>query len=210
MDNMLKHIIESQVGKTVILASPTGSRLYGINRLGSDYDFWVVVLEGKKPRQTIVDGIDTTVVPLHTFTSMVTRGVPQALEVLWSPLAMFDTAWKAYLDSLTPDIWQARYRHLALQSDAKNVAKSRMTRTRLALNAMSLMEYGRYNPVLSVESRGVVVSSAHDETLVEKVVSYAKSMMVGESCQPKACGSENVRTIYAFVSYLLSFHWVEC
>lgn len=25
MDNMLKHIIESQVGKTVILASPTGS-----------------------------------------------------------------------------------------------------------------------------------------------------------------------------------------
>lgn len=68
MDNMLKHIIESQVGKTVILASPTGSRLYGINRPDSGYDFWVVVSEGKKPWQTIVDGVDTTVVPLHTFT----------------------------------------------------------------------------------------------------------------------------------------------
>lgn len=94
---------------------------------------------------------------------------------------MFDTTWKPYVDSLTPDIWQARYRHLALQSDVKNVAKNRMARTRLALNAICLIEYGRYNPVLPVESRGIVVSSAHDENLVEKVVSCVKSMMVGES-----------------------------
>lgn len=177
----MERIITSRPDNPIILVTPTGSRLYGVNRPDSDHDYWAVSLHGKKSHQTIVKGVDTTIVPLHTFISMVERGVPQALEALWSPLSETDPMWKPYLDSLRPDIWQARYRHLARQTNNKNVAKHRMNRTRLALNAMALMEHGKYNPVLSAESRGVVVAAARDEALVEEVVSYAKSMMVGES-----------------------------
>lgn len=148
---MSHSLLRGLVGsRTELLSTAAGSRLYGLSRPDSDWDHYVVVLEGSRARQEVVGDQDVTVVPLGAYVKMVERGVPQALEALWSPVAVRDPRWAAYFSALRPNYHEARRQHLKDHA-TNNVSpeKLRQRYARLALNTMSLAAHNRYNPVLS-------------------------------------------------------------
>jgi len=72
-----------------------GSRLYGLAHEGSDWDYYTVVdrVEKKKAAfhtHTIVDGVDSQVVDFGTWVNDCQRGVPQALEAMFSTKPVVD------------------------------------------------------------------------------------------------------------------------
>ena len=66
-----------------------GSHLYGTNHAGSDVDWYEIWLTGKN-NQAVVNGVDTTKVNLETFVRLIDKGVPQAIEALFSPYSVYN------------------------------------------------------------------------------------------------------------------------
>lgn len=74
-----------QSGDDVVVASITGSRLYGTARPDSDHDVFLVSAPRTRPRHTIRDGVDVAVFDIATFARSISIGASNALDVLWSP-----------------------------------------------------------------------------------------------------------------------------
>lgn len=135
--------------KTII-----GSRLYGTHHEGSDYDYFMVVTKrpSKKARyakQTIVDGLDSTVVDFGTFMMGLQKGVPQYCEAALSRVPS-ESMIKGMLDGLRfgSSAW-ATYLRTIKSMVLSDDYKRRRHSLRLAMNLSDLRRYGRFDPTLN-------------------------------------------------------------
>jgi predicted nucleotidyltransferase len=160
---------------TVLLRTIHGSHLYGLAHDGSDKDIYEVVetKRTKKKRnikQTIVNGVDKTVVDLSTFMHMVDECVPQALEALWTPVAEVD---KIHEFRTNYRVNRAKmkevYIRTALNFAQRDDIKSRRHAIRLMLNLGAALEYGKFNPQLSNMDKFIINSSMGETGAYEDV-----------------------------------------
>lgn len=135
-----------------------GSRLYGLATLDSDWDYYTVVAtkphrrRKKYAKQTIKDGIDSTVIDLSTFRVYCDMGIPQALEALFSPVAEIDMI-ADFRQNYRVDTaaMMAKYKDTINAFMHKPTYKKQRHALRLALNLTEALETGRFNPRLSRE-----------------------------------------------------------
>lgn len=178
-----------------LLKTIHGSHLYGLAHTNSDEDWYVVTLGGRS-KQGIIDGIDTNQVTLEQFQKSIAKGVPQAVEALYSPYAEFDPQWEQYFRSLRPGAeliqtyrrtiinfgvnWGGR--HGAALDRAKSTDKVKLRRHafRLCINLSQFVSSGVINPVLTDTQKNTISDAAEFrdslyETVLEQVL--AKSIM---------------------------------
>lgn len=136
-----------------------GSHLYGLATPSSDTDYFTVVTKNdsttahtrkRYARQSIVDGIDSTVVDLGTFLIGCEKGVPQFLEAMFSPEAIGDdniTDLRAgyRVGSGVYDTYLRTMKSFAMS----DTYKTKRHALRLALNMWEMRATGRFNPRLS-------------------------------------------------------------
>ena len=79
------HTIITRRKPRELLRSIHGSHLYGLAHANSDNDTYIVVDQGtRRAKQKIVGKEDVTVLTLGEFARQIHKGVPQALEALYS------------------------------------------------------------------------------------------------------------------------------
>lgn len=151
----------------VLFKTVHGSRLYGLAHENSDHDFYTVVskvktAKAKYAKQSIIDGVDSTVVDFGTWLHQCEIGVPQALEAMFSEQALVDKiepfrlgyrggsqCWDRYLRTIK-----------SFAMDEENNFKKKRHALRLALNLNHLMRHGRFNPTLSAEDADLLSIAA--------------------------------------------------
>jgi hypothetical protein len=152
----------------VILRCLHGSHLYGLATPQSDYDYYEIydfMNHRYRPRkqsdQRIKDDLDEVKISLDRFTDICFKGVPQAIEVLFSPPEawIIENGWidisAQIKDELKYNILTIleTYRRTALKffySD-KNIEKKRRHAFRLLINAKQLKTSGTMKPKLTEE-----------------------------------------------------------
>ena len=148
----------------MLLSTVHGSNLYGLAGPASDWDGYEVVLTGRT-WQRIHGHTDITTVVLDDFTTQVAKGVPQALEALWSPYRFVARNWAGFFEGLRPDYWRTldtyartirSFMWVAVERDDVKRARHAM---RLALNRETFAEQGRFNPRLDPLEHTVVLST---------------------------------------------------
>ena len=140
-----------------ILYTEHGSYLYGLNHSGSDYDTYEVVLTGCT-RQRVVDRFDLTTVTLRDYLKQVEKGVPQALEALFSPVKQVEPEWAAYFEALRPDYYStlATYQRTIRNFLECETIKEWRHAVRMSFNLRDFRAEGRFDPRLDVGQRAVV------------------------------------------------------
>ncbi len=134
-----------------------GSRLYGLDHEGSDWDYYTVVDKVKNKRakystHTIVDGLDSVVVDFGTWVDLCQKGVPQALEAMFSQKADIDHVADFRAAFRGGRGAEATYmRTINAMSGLEDDYKRRRHVLRLGLNANELISTGRFNPTLNPE-----------------------------------------------------------
>lgn len=157
-----------------LLETIHGSRLYGLNHATSDQDYYKVVtfLEGtrRKGQSLSVTGGDLFVVPLSRFVEQAGEGVHQALEAMYSPFAPASPL-DAFRSSFQPDMRSVRRNYSSAINGAlkQNTLKRRKHAVRLALNLMTLLERGRFNPHLSDGQIELVHELAEEPNLSQRL-----------------------------------------
>jgi hypothetical protein len=132
-----------------------GSRLYGTADPISDFDYYTVIPNRDRRRtryakQTIQGNLDQTVIDFSTWRVYCDKGVPQALEAMFSPvpevdlLADFRRAYRIDTAAVV-----GRYRRTIKSFSLRETTKLRRHALRLAVNLREAVETGRFNPVLS-------------------------------------------------------------
>lgn len=103
----------------------------------------------KRAAQTINGADDITVLTLNEFARHVWKGVPQALEALYSPAAD-EAPLDAYRHHFYPDTARtaATYRRTIKSFALGGTVKKRRHALRLAVNLTDLLAYGRFTPAL--------------------------------------------------------------
>lgn len=153
---------------STLLRTVHGSHLYGMSHADSDMDWYVVTLEGRKPKQTIVDWEDTTSVPIGSFLRFLDLGVPQAVEALFSRVAQIDPAWYPYFRSLRvggpAGSMLVKYRQTAVNFANYPGFKQRRHALRLCLNMRELRASGYFNPTLSGSEIDMITDIASLDT----------------------------------------------
>lgn len=139
----------------ILLRTIHGSHLYGLNHSNSDIDYYTVVTNKDNRRkatyakQTILDGVDSTVIDLSTFMKQVHAGVPQALEALFSQKAEVDVLThlrKSYrIDTARAVVTYRR----TIKNFSFEDEKHRRHAVRLCFNLEELIQTGRFNPTLN-------------------------------------------------------------
>lgn len=141
---------------TLLLRTVHGSTLYGLNHTNSDEDYYEVYSGKGRARQTI-DEIDLLSISYDSFMHQCYKGVPQALEALFSPCKEIDklshikdsiniqnnTVYKTYVRTIR-NFW----RH--------DIFKIRRHAVRLSLNLADIIETGRFSPYLSDADKSLV------------------------------------------------------
>lgn len=168
-----------------LLRTVHGSRLYGLDHEGSDWDWYTVVPQPLQHSDTLrptrvfqelstdaATGVvtDTMVVGLTTFLSNCAEGVPQALEAMFAPTSTVDLlgGYRAAF-RVNPNTMHATYRrsmrdHMLRAELMDSPVKVRRHVVRHALNLETALTCGRFSPVLSETERRVVVSMAESDT----------------------------------------------
>jgi predicted nucleotidyltransferase len=154
--------------KFVVLKCQHGSHLYGTAHANSDYDYYTIYdfynqryRPKKKAQQRIQGDLDEVEVTLDRFTDLCFKGVPQAVEVLFSPKEAWveENGWmnisahiKNELVNYIPAILET-YRRTALNFfwSNKDQEKKRKHAFRLLLNARELKTSGEMHPRLDKE-----------------------------------------------------------
>ena len=147
-----------------ILRTIHGSHLYGTNHAGSDVDWYEIWLTGKN-NQAVVNGVDTTKVNLETFVRLIDKGVPQAIEALFSPYSVYNVEWRPFLSALQPNVANARhtYRRTIKSQFLAGTPKKIKHAIRLSWNIMELETSGWYNPRLDQEHLDMLASITTDQ-----------------------------------------------
>lgn len=142
-----------------LLKTIHGSYLYGLNHAESDEDFYIVV-EGKaKSKQIIIDGTDTTVVGLTAFIEACHKGVPQALEAIFSMEASVDEMkeLRAGYKAVGSEVIATYLRTIkSFATDKRGKDKMKRHAVRLALNLNEIIKRGRFNPRLTECDKAVI------------------------------------------------------
>lgn len=144
---------------TVLLETICGSRLYGTHHKDSDYDYYRVILDGRT-RQKIVGEEDFINVSFTDYLKLVEKGVPQAMEALYSPLKTVDPRYDAFFKALRPTTQlYSTYRRTIkfMNTNKKNISfdqltfKQKLHKLRLTHNLNQFAEIGAMNPILEPE-----------------------------------------------------------
>lgn len=157
--------------RKVLFRTVHGSHLYGLSHAGSDSDYYTVVTKKPVPtnrqvkaryaKQTIVGEDDNMVVDFGTWVEMCKTGVPQALEAMYSQMALQDDIadFRASFRVSTGvyETYMRTIKSFALQEGYKKKRHA----LRLALNLNELARTGRFNPTLSPEDVRYVSLYAH-------------------------------------------------
>ena len=134
-----------------ILYTMHGSHLYGLAHEHSDRDTYRVVLcDDKRYTSHMIDDVsDSTEIHFDRFVGQVNKGVPQALEALYSRSATHNTAYLPYLRSLRPDPYTVAdtYWRTALNFAVGDFKQKRHA-MRLVLNLFDFMRDGIFDPEL--------------------------------------------------------------
>lgn len=153
----------------LLLKTVHGSHLYGMDHAGSDHDFWEVYSNkipspSKYSKQTIRDNVDLVQTNLSTFMNQANKGVPQALECMFSD--------KAEVDEIT-DL-RRHYRvdtgkfFVCYQKTIKAARKDGGTKklrhaVRLSMNLQQGLIYGRFQPTLNSRTVERLFNSTDEE-----------------------------------------------
>lgn len=151
-----------------------GSHLYGLAHAGSDHDTYEVVTRlpyvahngsrSKYARQTIQGSEDRFVIDLSTFMAQCDRGVPQALEAMFSTVADVDHIAELRAGYRAGGEVVARYLRTIKAFYNHGDAKRRRHAARLAQNLQDIRQYGRFNPkVYSVEALDLLTRLSHED-----------------------------------------------
>ena len=150
----------------ILLHTVHGSHLYGLNHDSSDLDYYVVVEDSEnkitKATQKIVDGVDTTIIGYGAFMEMCFKGVPQALEAMFSSKATIDEfkafreAYKAGGAGLT-DVYLRTIYNFS-KDTRRGGTKYKKHAVRLTLNLNSILTNERFNPTLTSDEIAIVNS----------------------------------------------------
>ena len=146
----------------LLLQTVHGSHLYGTYTPDSDYDTYEVHRFGKT-RQRVRGQDDRTRTGLVDFTAQVLRGVPQALEALYSPYAWMEPEWEWYFKALRPGYYETldRYRRTIINfhlDPRGNGLKRRKHDLRLYLNLEEFKRKGHFNPVIAPKDQQWIAS----------------------------------------------------
>lgn len=152
----------------VLFKTVHGSRLYGLHHANSDHDFYTVVskvktVKAKYARQTIIDGVDSTVVDFGTWLHQCEIGVPQALEAMFSTQALEDriSAFRQGYVAGT-GVWERYLRTIkSFALDEENIYKKKRHALRLACNFQDMRRWGRFNPTLVQDDVDAISESAN-------------------------------------------------
>jgi predicted nucleotidyltransferase len=134
-----------------------GSHLYGLAHANSDHDYYVVVntrrnARAKYARQSIVDGIDTTVVDFGTWVNMCQAGVPQALEAVFAPARFVEVESSGIAEFRNSfrvgEGMRDKYFRTIENFIAEPDFKKNRHALRLCLNLRQGRRYGYFNPTL--------------------------------------------------------------
>lgn len=140
---------------TVLFKTIHGSRLYNLHHVDSDEDFYVVTPTRRTARdmnakQTIQGEIDTMTVDFASFVRMADKGVPQALETMFSRKSksdFFEEYRNSYYAS-SPEVIHTYMR--TIKSFAfSDKFKLKRHALRLSANLKELLYEGRFNPSLN-------------------------------------------------------------
>lgn len=184
-----------------LLKTIHGSHLYGLAHENSDEDWYVVTLDGRS-KQGIVDGIDTNRVTLEQFQKSIAKGVPQAVEALYSPYAEFDSQWEEYFRGLRPGWelvqtyrrtinnfglhWGGRHGSALERAKTTDKVKLRRHALRLCVNLSEFVSCGRIWPVLSEYHKELIT---RESQLVDEVYEEVLSRRIEESLLGKRYGT---------------------
>lgn len=161
--------------RTTLFRTVHGSHLYGIAHEGSDHDTYEVVTRlphvehngarSKYARQTIQGTEDRFVIDLSTFMAQCARGVPQALEAMFSTVPEVDSI--SHLRAGYRAGGEVTERYLRTMKafyfgDAKRVRHA----ARLAVNLRDLREFGRFDPTLSTNQKFLVQELMHEPLVI--------------------------------------------
>jgi len=139
----------------IVLKTIHGSHLYGTANENSDRDNYIVYRSRMKPVQTISsDGQDRLEIGWPNFVEQCNRGVPQALEAMFSPKATIDAypEFRAHYFAGGADVFDLFQRKIkSFFLDERDPVRYKKHSIRLALELRDLRSWGRFNPVLTPE-----------------------------------------------------------
>lgn len=156
---------------TVLFKTIHGSKLYGLARKGSDDDFYVVTPTRKVSRQINakqrIDGLnDVTSMDFASFVTLANKGVPQALETMFSRKSVsnfFEDFRQNYFAS-DPTVVHTYMKTIkSFSLSEKDPYKRKRHALRLSLNLEELLYTGRFNPTLSHSNALRITRLAHKE-----------------------------------------------
>lgn len=148
--------------RKILFRTIHGSRLYGLAHEGSDYDWYTVIdkprtKKAKYATHSIVGSQDSNVVDFGTWVNFCQKGVPQALEAMFSQQAEIDhipdfraqfvggNAFDGYLGIMK----SIKFEHADSYKHKRHII-------RLALNMRDLREFGRFDPTLKGDNLELV------------------------------------------------------
>lgn len=156
-----------------------GSHLYNLAHEGSDHDYFTVRANRPKKRaryakQKIHDSEDTLVMDFSTWLQSCVKGVPQALEAMFSEMALYDDI-KEFREGyrVGTQVYETYLRTITNFVHAQDHKRKRHA-LRLAFNLYDLRRYGRFNPTLSNNLVDFITDVAHKDT--DAVYAYAMNI----------------------------------
>lgn len=168
--------------KTVLFKTVHGSRLYGLAHANSDEDFYTVVdkvktAKARYAKQKIVGDEDSMVVDFGTWVDMCKSGVPQALEAMFSNMAVEDHIAEFRADFRVGTGVYDRYLRTIKSFALTEVDPFKRKRhaLRLALNFKEMRGTGRFNPTLN-EKQAAGISDMAELWTGEEVYEFALSL----------------------------------
>lgn len=172
MDRALDDEPVVTASREVLFSTPHGSHLYGLATPTSDNDTYTVVTRlphvahngtrARYARQTIRGDEDAVVIDLSTFMLLCDKGVPQALEAMFSPVATVDRIPELRAGYRAGNPAPLTYRRTIANFLQAEGFKRRRHAFRLALNCATMERYGRFCPVLSADQAEEITTLAGD------------------------------------------------
>lgn len=177
-----------------------GSHLYGLNNNSSDVDHYVVVRDGSTI-QSKKDSEDVLIIiiTLDDFLTSVSKGVPQAVEALFSSKKVYQNSnWEPYINGLRPGnnlltiyrrtIFNFAHRNGGRTGGALVTAKSspyyqmkiKRHALRLCINLNEYVLYGMFNPTLSELDSSVISELVYDRNYLNIVDEALSRSLMGE------------------------------
>lgn len=164
----------------IVLETITSSKLYGFAHNSSDTDYYRVTLGRGKNGQVIKDGVDTTTVTFPSFCQHVAKGVPQAMEALYSPKKWVHPDYAMLFKGMHPDAYEMvkTYRRTIRHFVLEDTDKHRRHAMRLAVNLADWWGTGSFNPVMPADLVSELTEYAKSETLTVAFVNDVSPVTV--------------------------------